>query len=44
MWIRETIHDLHARVFANVNDWSNLLPGANPDEAISMLTRRRQCR
>jgi len=41
-WVRETIHDLHARGFANANDWSSLLPGANPDEAVSILTRRRQ--
>ena len=41
-WVRETIHDLHARRFANVKDWSSLLPGANPDEVVSILTRRRQ--
>ena len=41
-WVRETIHDLHARGFANVKDWSSLLPGANPDEVVSILTRRRQ--
>jgi hypothetical protein len=43
-WVRETIHDLHARGFANVNDWSSVVPAANPDEAISILTRRRQRR
>jgi hypothetical protein len=43
-WVRETIHDLHARRFANVNDWSSLLPGANPGEVVSILTRRRQRR
>jgi hypothetical protein len=41
-WVRETIHDLHARGFANVKDWSSLLPGANPGEVVSILTRRRQ--
>ena len=41
-WVRETIHDLHARGFANANDWSGLLPGANPGEVVSILTRRRQ--
>lgn len=43
-WVRETIHDLHARRFANVKDWSSLLPGANPGEMVSILTRRRQRR
>lgn len=41
-WVRETIYDLHARGFANVKDWSTLLPGANPGEVVSILTRRRQ--
>jgi len=41
-WVKETIHDLHARGFANANDWSSLLPGANPGEVVSILTRRRQ--
>ena len=41
-WVRETIHDLHARGFANAKDWSSLLPGANPGEVVSILTRRRQ--
>ena len=41
-WVRETIHDLHARGFADPNDWSSLLPGANPGEFVSILTRRRQ--
>ena len=38
-WVRETIHDLHARSFANAKDWSSLLPGANPGEVVSILTR-----
>ena len=40
-WVRETIHDLHQRGFANANDWSSLQPGANPGEVVSILTRRR---
>jgi len=40
-WVRETIHDLHRRSFANANDWSSLQPGANPGEVVSILTRRR---
>ena len=41
-WVTETIHDLHARGFADTNDWSSKLPGANPGEVVSILTRRRQ--
>ena len=41
-WVTETIHDLHARGFANTKDWSSKLPGANPGEVVSILTRRRQ--
>jgi len=41
-WVAETIHDLHARGFADPNAWSSKLPGANPDEVVSILTRRRQ--
>ena len=41
-WVRETIHDLHSRGFANANDWSSLLPAANPSEVVSILTRRRR--
>ncbi len=41
-WVEATIHDLHARGFANTNDWSSLVPGANPGEVVSILTRRRQ--
>ena len=43
-WVRETIHELHSRGFANANDWSSLLPGANPSEVVSILTRRRRRR
>jgi len=41
-WVEATIHDLHARRFADTKDWSSLLPGANPGEVVSILTRRRQ--
>ena len=41
-WVTETTHDLHARGFADPNDWSSLVPGANPGEVVSILTRRRQ--
>ena len=41
-WVKATIHDLHARGFADTNAWSSLVPGANPDEVVSILTRRRQ--
>ncbi len=40
-WVTETIHDLHARGFANTSDWSSKLPGANAGEVVSILTRRR---
>ncbi len=43
-WVRETIHDLHGRGFANVKDWSSLQPGANPGEVVSILTKRRSRR
>jgi hypothetical protein len=41
-WVTDTIHDLHARGFADTNNWSRLVPGANPGEVVSILTRRRQ--
>jgi len=41
-WVEATIHDLHARGFADTNAWSSLVPGANPGEVVSILTRRRQ--
>ena len=41
-WVEATIHDLHARGFSDTNDWSLLVPGANPGEVVSILTRRRQ--
>ena len=41
-WVEATVHDLHARGFADTNAWSRLVPGANPGEVVSILTRRRQ--
>jgi len=41
-WVEATIHDLHARGFADTNAWSRMVPGANPGEVVSILTRRRQ--
>lgn len=41
-WVRETIHDFHSRGIANASSWSSLLPGPNPGEVMSILTRRRQ--
>ena len=41
-WVTETTHDLHARGFSDTKDWSSLVPGANPGEVVSILTRRRQ--
>ena len=41
-WVTETTHDLHARGFADTTAWSSLVPGANPGEVVSILTRRRQ--
>ncbi len=43
-WVRDTIHDLHGRGFANVKGWSRLQPGANPGEVVSILTRWRSRR
>ncbi len=40
-WVRETIHDLHRRGFANASNWSSLQPGAHAGEVVSILTRRR---
>ncbi|MGV0029347.1 hypothetical protein ACFE35_30565, partial [Phormidesmis priestleyi ANT.L61.2] len=37
-WVTETIHTLHSLKFAEVGAWSNLLPGANPGEVMSILT------
>jgi hypothetical protein len=34
-----TIHNLHALGFADVNQWSPLLPAQNPGEVMSILTR-----
>lgn len=39
--VLETIHNLHRRGFAEVNDWSPLLPAQNPSEVMSLLWRDR---
>ncbi|KAM3115221.1 hypothetical protein [Phormidesmis sp. 146-33] len=38
----ETIHNLYARSFAEVSDWSPLLPAPYPREVVSILSRRRR--
>ncbi|NJN88851.1 MAG: hypothetical protein HC881_24435 [Leptolyngbyaceae cyanobacterium SL_7_1] len=37
----ETIHNLHRRGFAEVNDWSTLLPTPISGEMMSILRRDR---
>jgi hypothetical protein len=37
--VTSTIQTLHQLRFAEVHDWSPLLPGANPGEVMSILTR-----
>jgi hypothetical protein len=39
--VLETIHNLHRRGFAEVNDWSTLLPAQTPGEVMSILIRDR---
>ncbi|ALF52530.1 hypothetical protein ACX27_06210 [Nostoc piscinale CENA21] len=38
--VTSTIHHLHLLGYANVADWSPLLPTDNPDEVMSILTRQ----
>lgn len=38
----ETIHDLYRRGFAEVSEWSPLLPAPSSGEAMSILTRDRR--
>jgi hypothetical protein len=38
--IVQTTHQLHSLGFADVSDWSPLLPLPNSDELFSLLTRR----
>jgi hypothetical protein len=40
--VTETIHNLHARGFAEVSAWSTLLPAPNPGEVMSILSRQRR--
>jgi 16S rRNA C967 or C1407 C5-methylase (RsmB/RsmF family) len=40
--VTHTIHNLHARGFAEVNDWSALLPAPVPGEVMSILSRQRR--
>ncbi|BAY79629.1 hypothetical protein NIES25_61140 (plasmid) [Nostoc linckia NIES-25] len=37
--VTSTINRLHLLGYANVGDWSQLLPTANPDEVMSILIR-----
>ncbi|MDZ8108467.1 MAG: hypothetical protein RM338_22980 [Nostoc sp. DedQUE12a] len=37
--VTSTINRLHLVGYANVGDWSQLLPTANPDEVMSILIR-----
>jgi hypothetical protein len=43
-WIIESIHQLHSLGFAEVGDWSPLLPMPNSDDAMSILTKTRSRR
>ncbi|OCQ92852.1 hypothetical protein BCD64_08955 [Nostoc sp. MBR 210] len=38
--VTSTIHYLQAVGYANVGDWSPLLPADNPDEVMSILIRQ----
>ncbi|MEH2184040.1 hypothetical protein [Nostoc sp.] len=38
--VTSTIHLLHVLGYANVGDWSPLLPTDNPNEIMSILTRQ----
>jgi hypothetical protein len=40
--VTETIHTLYSLHFAEVNEWSPLLPAPKPGEVMSILTRDRQ--
>jgi ACT domain-containing protein len=39
--IVQTTHQLHSLGFADVNDWSPLLPLPNSSDLFSLLTRRK---
>lgn len=38
--VQATIRDLHARRYAEPNDWSRLLPTGRPNEVMAILTKR----
>ncbi|KAM3096294.1 hypothetical protein ACKFKG_10890 [Phormidesmis sp. 146-35] len=42
--VTETIHTLYSLSFAEVNDWSPLLPAPRPGEVMSILRRDRHRR
>lgn len=39
--VRENIHELHQRGYAEASLWSGLLPSSNPGEVMSILVRYR---
>lgn len=39
--VRENIHELHQRGYAEASLWSGLLPSSNPGEVMSILVRHR---
>jgi len=39
--VRENIHELHQRGYAEASTWSGLLPAPNPGEVMSVLIRYR---
>ena len=39
--VRENIHDLHQKGYADAGLWSGLLPTPNPGEVMSILVRYR---
>jgi alkanesulfonate monooxygenase SsuD/methylene tetrahydromethanopterin reductase-like flavin-dependent oxidoreductase (luciferase family) len=39
--VRENIHELHQRGYAEAGDWSGLLPAPNSGEVMSVLIRYR---
>lgn len=38
--VANTIQSLYSRGFAQINEWSPLLPGPNPGEVMRILTRK----
>jgi hypothetical protein len=39
--VRENIHELHQRGYAEASLWSGLLPSSSPGEVMSVLVRHR---